>query len=164
MPCKHEGGTDKCDQYTSGGHGCREQQRLYRIATRERAKSYRHANRDRKRLYDQTNLRRNGAAYDTLSDRGAAGEHLVISECLTRHLPTGGPYNQNGKHDLFVFAGGAWRTVQVKIGRVNTKTGAIYRRNGLRGITSDLIAMVDLEDKRIRWISNTDGPIPPELL
>jgi hypothetical protein len=98
-------------------------------------------------------------------DRGAAGEHFVISELLRQQLQVGGPYNQNGKHDLFVKVSDKWYTIQVTLSQVNLKTGTILLTGRNRStIVSDLIALVDLEGKRIRWVSNTKEPVPKELL
>lgn len=116
------------------------------------------------RKYNQLREMTGGAkSKKETSDVGAAAEHFVISELLQRRLSVGGPYNQNGPHDLFVRVG-TWRTVQVKVGRVNVKTRTIYPTAVKRDIKSDLIAYVDLRGKRIRWISNTDEPVPEELL
>jgi hypothetical protein len=116
------------------------------------------------RQYDAKNIRKSPIAGATTRDRGAAGEHLVISQLLARNLEVGGPYNQNGKHDLFVKLG-TWHTVQVKLGRVNSKTGTVClcSRGRRSSITSDLIAIVDLKGQRVRWMSNNGQPVPSEL-
>jgi hypothetical protein len=107
-------------------------------------------------------IRRTGLPNKDNRDRGAAGEHFVIHWLLARRFEVGGPHNPNGKHDLFVKLG-RWYTVQVKVGKVNLRTGGIYL-NRRSVIASDLIAIVDLEGGRLRWVSNTDEPLPEELL
>jgi len=147
MPCKHEGGSDPCVWDSS--RNCKVHRRLYRIENRGRIKEL------RKRL-----IFANCGA--TKSDAGEAGELLTAADLLTRGLPTTKPYNRNGSDDLHVNVGGRWRNVQVKLGRVHeiTNTISLHKR---RGITSDIIAVVDLVGKRIRYISNTDEPLPKEL-
>lgn len=141
MPCKHEGGEDPCI-HSTGSRNCKVG----------------------KAQYDRAYLGPAGipATKGHSSDKGAAAEHFVIADLLNRGLKVGGPYNQNGKDDLFVKVNGKWRTVQVKSGRRNRKTGTLVvgtRRN----ITSDLVAFVDTQQKEIRWISNTRAEVPAEL-
>lgn len=132
-----------------------EYQRQYQAKNRlKRAEYY--------RQYQAKNRRKSPLAGATTRDRGAAGEHLVVSQLLARNLEVGGPYNQNGKHDLFVKLG-TWHTVQVKVGTVNIKTGAVRLNSRRSSITSDLIAIVDLKGQRVRWMSNNGQPVPSEL-
>jgi predicted AAA+ superfamily ATPase len=123
------------------------------------------ASREYNQKYLNDNLTMSGGTNSKkeTSDIGASAEHFVISELLRKRLPVGGPYNQNSKHDLFVKAG-SWKTVQVKVGRVNHKTGSIYLQACKKHIVSDLIAVVDLLGRRIKWMSNTEEPVPEELL
>lgn len=140
MACKHFGGKDPCDR--NKHHQCKSwskysnSQRAIRISPSSRSGS---------------------------SDRGTAAEYYVMFHCLSKELLLGQPCNRASEHDLFVKAGGKWRTVQVKTGRVNKTNGHIWTR-GTSGIRSDLAAFVDLEGKRIRWVSYTDEPVPKELL
>lgn len=63
--------------------------------------------------------------------------------------------------DVYVKTSGGWRTVQVKMGRVHKNTGALSLRNS-GGIKSDMIAVVDIDKRRVRYIPNT-RPLPPEI-
>jgi len=135
MPCKHEGGDGPCKR---NGYGhCKVNKSLYakgRIGTKSRA---------------------------TKSDKGEAGELIVAADLLARGLPTTKPFNRNGNDDLHFKASGMWFTCQVKIGAVNIKTNNVVMPG--RHITSDIVAIVDLDGKRIRYKSNTPNPLPMEL-
>lgn len=144
MPCSHQGGTDKCEEY-KGRRGCK-------YATKKLSREYR-----------QANMRTTGETPDRCRDLGAAAEHFVISDMLHRGLTTTGPHNQNGADDCFVKIG-RWYSVQVKVARINNSTGHMGLHHCKSTITSDLIALVDLKSKRIRWVSNNEEPVPPELL
>jgi hypothetical protein len=115
------------------------------------------------RRYMVNNYRLTKAMPSESLNRGWAGEHLVLSELLFRQLNVGVPVNPQTAHDLFVHVDGKWVTVQVKLGRLNTRTRTITPNNCGK-VSSDLIALVDLEGKRIRWISNTDEAVPAGLL
>lgn len=96
---------------------------------------------------------------------GSSAEHFVIHWLLLRGLDVGGPYNQQGPHDMFVKLLGSWYTVQVKVSHLNRKTGVISRSPMRRGlIISDLVALVDLSSRQIRWESGTPATLPKELL
>jgi hypothetical protein len=108
---------------------------------------------------------RTGRTKKENSDAGAAGEHFVIYQLL-REYEVGGPYNQNGKHDLFVRVNGEWYTVQVKLGQLKMRNDG-FCSLGLSGvrvntITSDIVAVIDPYFRGIRWISNTKE-VPEEL-
>lgn len=99
------------------------------------------------------------------SDSGQAGEHLVAADLLTRGLHVTKPLNTNGPHDLHFRLSSGWVTVQVKLGRVRTSTGEIAAPGGrqMRNILSDVLALVYLPEKRIRYVANI-GDLPVELL
>lgn len=145
MACKHEGGHDPCKRYASSG-GCI-------VRAKQTGDKYR-----------ERSLKKTGVKVHENLNRGLAGEHFVISELLRRQVLVGRPVNSQTKHDMFAFLSGSWRTIQVKVSNVNTITGTIRRAHGGYEIESDLAAFVDLEGKRIRWISKTDEPVPEELL
>ena len=93
---------------------------------------------------------------------GAAGELLVAHELLHNNIVAYRSLSPHGAHDLVADIDGCLRSIQVKMARLNTKTGNLVigqRKN----ITSDLIAFVDLVGRRIRWISNTSEPLPAVL-
>lgn len=138
MPCKHEGGKGPCTVRFKSGE-CKKAHAVYAKANYRCAKTK-----------------------ATPSDAGEAGELFVAADLLVRGLPTTKPFNRNGKDDLHVRVRTGWKNVQVKLGRVHAKTGTIHlmRRNR---ITSDIVAVVDLTGKRVRYIANTSECLPEEL-
>jgi hypothetical protein len=116
----------------------------------------------------QKELLRGGLAFSgaTQGNLGEAAELIVAADFLSRGLEVTKPFNRNCDDDLHVKVSVGWKNVQVKSGRVNQKTGHILRPQGQgRGnrITSQIIATVDVPNKRVRYISNTKEPIPKEL-
>jgi hypothetical protein len=98
----------------------------------------------------------------TSSDIGQAGEHLVAADLLRRGLIGTKPLNTNGPHDLhFKFSEG-WKTIQVKLGRLSPTTGKICIQNRV-GVTSDILAMVDLQGMRVRYVANVGDDLPEIL-
>lgn len=119
----------------------------------------------RKEYKRQFNLRTATRKGATRSNAGESAEFLVAHDLLYRGLEVTKSLNRNCPDDIHVKVGGKWHTVQVKVAAVNTKTDNIELTGGqFSRITSDLIAAVDLAGKRIRWVSNTDEPVPEELL
>lgn len=101
----------------------------------------------------------------TKSDVGQASEHLVASDLLARGFRVTKPLNTNGHHDLHAHIGGEWRTFQVKAGRRNSVTGAIINTENRksRPILSDIVAVVWLPTKEIRYIPANIQQLPAEL-
>lgn len=99
----------------------------------------------------------------TNSDNGQAAEHLTAADLLHRGLFVTKPLNTNGPHDLHVRVRGVWITIQVKTGQVGMDSGTITIRTPKSGITSDIIAAVDLQTMRVRYLPN-EQPVPEELL
>jgi hypothetical protein len=148
MPCKHEGGSDPCERYKSGN--CKACLRRYR---QEHIES----------VHEYERNRTGGGGKGTNSDRGQAGEFLVAADLLSRGLPTTKPLNINGAHDLHAKCAGAWFTIQVRLARINTKTGALQARER-SGIVSDILAIADLAGKRIRYLPHAIPELPQELM
>jgi hypothetical protein len=102
----------------------------------------------------------------TKSDAGQAGEYLVAADLLCRRCRVTKPININGAHDLHAYASGAWRTIQVKLGRKCEKTGTIsgeQRKTGARRIMSDILAVVYLPTKAVRYIAYNIPELPEEF-
>ena len=133
---------------------------------RNRERKYRAENleleRQRGRKYAaQTRRAGSGAPVGaSLSYSGAAAECFVLAELHLRCLEAAKFVNGSSRHDLSTIIADKCYTVQVKVGTVNTRTNTIVPRGG---ITSNLTAAVDLIGRRIRWISNTDEPVPEVL-
>ena len=108
-------------------------------------------------------MRRYANSKGTASDAGQAGELLVAADLLRRGLPATKPLNTNGPDDLHAKFGEVWKTIQVKLGLVNQRTGNISVNRRGEKISSDIEAWVDLRGFRIRYISNTAHPLPEEL-
>lgn len=103
------------------------------------------------------------ATYLNSGDVGEAGELFVAVDLLTKGLEVTKPLNRSTKDDLHArFARIGWRNIQVKVAKVNKKTGTI-RMTRSTPITSDIIAWVDLGGLRIRYTANTKEPLPEEL-
>jgi hypothetical protein len=101
----------------------------------------------------------------TPSDLGQAGEFLVASDLLTRGLAVTKSLNTNGVHDLHAKCSGSWLTIQVKCGRVNQNTQRLSTPGNYKGIReSDILASVDLADKRIRYFPVSIPALPQELM
>lgn len=98
----------------------------------------------------------------TTGQAGAAGEYLVASDLLARGFPVTKPLDAQGKDDLHVKVGGKWRNVQVKLGSVSKKTGHIYKNNATK-VVSEILAVVDLKGRRIRYLSTTTQSLPRDL-
>ena len=67
--------------------------------------------------------------------------------------------------DVYAKTSLGWRTVQVKKAQVNRKTGHMRMRTPnarSRAITSEILALVDLEGMRVLYAPN-GTPLPPEL-
>lgn len=94
---------------------------------------------------------------------GESGEFLVAHDLLYRGLQVTKALNRNCPDDLHVKASNEWYTIQVKLGKVNKTTGRLSPNNGGRRISSDILAIVDLAGKRIRYIAR-GKPVPRELL
>lgn len=139
MPCKHEGGEDPCDRSPSGR--CRVAVRLYAAQVKVSSKSK-----------------------ATKADSGEAGELLVASDLLSKGLIVTKPLNKNGSDDLHVKVSTGWISIQVKLATINSRTRVINGGSRSNPITSDVLALVYLPEKRIRWKSNNDRPVPKELL
>lgn len=101
----------------------------------------------------------------TCSDKGEAGELLVAADLLTRGQEVTKPFNRNGPDDLHVRASGRWWNVQVKVAAKISKGRPTLEgvRRGGQVITSEILAIVHLKKKRVRYISNTSLPLPEEL-
>lgn len=143
MPCKHEGGTDPCIRISNGDCRVRKNQR------------------SRLMHYDKNYA--TGVQPHQTMNVGCAGEHLVMAELLAKQLSVGIPLNPQTAHDMFVRIQKKWWTIQVKVGKVNRKTGTLSPPPRRGPIHSDLLAVVDVPGKRIRWISNTYKSVPVEL-
>ena len=153
------------DDYCVGCH--RQSNRKYYAKHSERFARKREVNREKDRAYFRkyhagyhVHLRR-GHYYSCIV--GAAGECFVLAELCIRGLNAAKCVNPGSPHDLFVEIGGRCYTIQVKVGRRNARTLTITATR-LSRITSQLIAVVDLVGKRIRWVSNTSEPVPAVLL
>lgn len=96
----------------------------------------------------------------TPSNLGQAAEHLVASDLLSRQLRVTKPLNVNGAHDLHAYMAGEWRTIQVKSAR-RRPTGLLA--NTFVGVTSDILALVWLPTKEIRYIAKNIPSLPAEL-
>lgn len=150
MPCKHEGGLDACDIRTSVSksgrisRNCKGYDRVYGSAYARKSRVY-----------------VNGSG--TPSDVGQAAEHLVAADLLSRNLRVTKPLNTNGEHDLHAYMSGVWRTIQVKCAQRNRLTGAIYTGRKRSSVTSDILAMVSIPTKEIRYLPNRISQLPAEL-
>lgn len=98
----------------------------------------------------------------TKSDRGQASEHFVACDLLVRGLKATKPLNTNGDDDLHAECSVGWITIQVKTGSVNLKTGRLSLAGGKRKIKSDVLALVDLVERRIEY-RPAAAPVPYEL-
>jgi hypothetical protein len=68
------------------------------------------------------------------------------------------------KDDAFAKTSLGWKTVQVKTARLTkTKSGYSMPVHHRSQITSDIIALVDDRHLRVRYVSNTKDPLPPEF-
>jgi hypothetical protein len=67
-------------------------------------------------------------------------------------------------HDVYVHTSRGWLTVQVKKTHVNRNTKQLYdvRRRRKTKVTSDVLALVDFEGRRVSYIPNI-GKLPPEI-
>jgi hypothetical protein len=145
VACKHEGGTDPCIRNPT--RSCVARQRIF------------------SKGYEVQNIMF-GNSPATSGNVGQAAEYLVASDLLNRGLSVTKPLNVNGADDLHVRCTSGWKSVQVKSGRKNRKTGTIkpVHYGDRRGrTTSDILAAAYLPDRQIRYISNTDEPLPKEL-
>jgi hypothetical protein len=67
------------------------------------------------------------------------------------------------KHDAFAHTSLGWKTIQVKTARLfKTKNGVSMGARKRSEITSDIIALVDDQGMRVRYIANV-GELPAEL-
>jgi hypothetical protein len=147
MPCKHEGGTDPCEQYAS---------RKCKIHTASYLKQWRKDHPGR-----QNELIDCPSGKATIYAGGKASELLIEADLLWRGLRVTRPSNPDVKDDLHVLAGGAWRTVQVKSAYQRRSTGRTRVR--LKGITSDIIALVIGGEHRIEYRAHKIRKLPEEL-
>jgi len=99
----------------------------------------------------------------TKSNLGQAAEFFVAADFLARGLDGTKPLNVNGWDDLHVKCSGRWFTVQVKHGTRNPNTGKLYSKSRPTQLQSDLLAIVHLPSKSIRYVS-VKLPVPEELL
>ena len=140
MGCKHEGGTDRCVRSKNGECVVR--------------------SRDYKRNYQRKNSRSSHGVKNSLQ-AGYIGELLVAADLnyrCGRAYPNPVPQTPD---DVYAKTSLGWRTVQVKVGRVNRKTGTITPHHRKR-ITSQIIAAVDIHNRRVRYFAN-GGKLPAEL-
>lgn len=171
MPCKHFGGTDECVRYPSGG--CKERvnqqvaayQKHNPERVKEKSRTWYQRNKKRKHMERLDSTTTCGAySKATKGNLGKAAECLVLCDMLFRGLEVTEPKNVNTPDDLHAKCGGKWFTVQVKIGRTNSRTGSLVSCTGRNGISSEILAVVDVPSRRVRYISNHGVPMPPELL
>jgi hypothetical protein len=87
----------------------------------------------------------------------------VAADLLSRGLAVTKPLNVNGAHDLHAKCGDQWFTFQVKTGQLNLKTGLLKPCRSVSDVTSDIVAVADLTDKRIRYIPQNVFELPEEL-
>lgn len=99
----------------------------------------------------------------TKSDSGQACEYLVCADLLSRGLHVTKPLNTNGPDDVHAKCGRRWYTFQVKASRVNVSTGSILNDFAKCRVLSDVLALVDLSTKRIRYVPAMIKFIPKEL-
>jgi hypothetical protein len=103
-----------------------------------------------------------GVRKATFANIGKAGECLVLCDLLARGLEVTEPKNVNTPDDLHARCG-KWVSIQVKLGRYNIKTDNLVARAGRHNITSDILAVVDIPTRRVRYIA-VRGRVPKELL
>lgn len=99
----------------------------------------------------------------TNSDLGQAGELLVAADLLKRGLPSTKPLNINGPHDLHAKAGGAWRTIQVKVCLRHRKTGKLVFNRSWHDIESDIVALVFPITGQIEYRPRPGTELPAEF-
>lgn len=138
MPCKHEGGTEECHRYKGGK--C-------------------------KTLVAEYNKHKNSSPIGRsgTGDIGYAGELIVRTDLLLRGLTVTIPENRSTPDDLHFKSEKGWVSVQVKTAIVNNKTGTWTLSLRGTGATSDILAWVDIQNRKLRYAPNTK-PVPPELL
>lgn len=83
---------------------------------------------------------------------GAAAELFVCAWLLARKIEVATLCNKQSHHDLVAFMDDRWWTIQVKLGAVNTKTDNIRHCSPRAKIWSDIVATVDLETNRVKWL------------
>lgn len=126
-------------------------------------KENRHKYREGGLKYSRENRVSTSGGLATTSNAGEAGELLVGADLLTRGLSVTKPLNRTGSDDLHVKVYDGWKSVQVKVAKVNRRTGTIQKLRRER-ITSDITALVDLVGRRIRYIAQPGHEVPLELL
>lgn len=152
MPCKHQGGSDPCDKVKNGGNKwrCKVKKAMYQAYYRQTVSLSSgfagHSSRGKK----------------VSGDSGEAGELLVAVDLLKRGLEVTKPLNRSTKDDIHFKTSKGWKTLQSRVTKVNQSTHWIQSA-GKKGITSDVIAWVDLAGLRIRYESNTKESLPIEL-
>lgn len=141
---------------------CKQSSRTYRAKNREKTNMA-------SRKYLSDHCRSGCTPVATRCNAGQAAEHFVGADLLHRGLEVTKPLNVNGPDDLHVRVSTGWLKVQVKVAKVNTKTGRFMMSGGSGGkakksnMTSDILALVDLIDRRIEY-EPLRGTVPPELL
>jgi hypothetical protein len=94
---------------------------------------------------------------------GVACELFVMADLLRRGFQVTKPLSAWAKHDMHVKLGSKWYGVQVKAGRLNTKTNFVSLRESKKKLNSPIIAVVYIPHGRIDYRPGTQ-PLPKELL
>jgi hypothetical protein len=94
---------------------------------------------------------------------GVACELFVMADLLRRGFQVTKPLSAWAKHDMHVKLGSKWYGVQVKAGRLNTKTNFISLREAKKKLNSPIIAVVYIPHGRIDYRPGTQ-PLPKELV
>lgn len=161
MGCKHEGGTESCARYADGH--CKVQRKI-RVR-----KKYHNDPVFRAKMVAKSQERRRADTSGSLIvphkeyNRIGYGCELIVAADL--NLRCGLAYLNPvpfTEHDVFVRAADGWRTVQVKKAGVDAKTGHIHLRRGRKHVVSDILALVDLKGRRIRYEASAK-PLPLDL-
>lgn len=140
MACKHEGGTDPCDERS--GNSCAAWARRYEA------------------------IHRPPGSRLTGQERGrstAAGELLVQADLSRRGYEVTVPVSPTALHDLHVeLPSVGWRGVQVKVGRLNLRTNVISMRSSKAKVRSPILALVHPPTGTIHYRRGTTR-VPKEL-
>lgn len=156
MPCKHEGGTDECIRYVS---------RHCKVGRRQVNQVYHSVHRERLKDRYTRDFKSSSLGKNKTTDSGYAGELIVRTDLLLRGMDVTVPENRATPDDLHFKSSKGWVSVQVKVARVNLRTGTWTRPYARKDkpVTSDILALVNLRDWIIRYHPNVKN-VPPELL
>lgn len=144
MPCKHEGGRQRCKTNKDG---------ICKIVRKRINKAYR------------AQFQISGTKFKgrDMGKATAACELFVRADLSRRGYEVTVPVSPTAKHDLHAdFPSVGWKGVQIKAAMFNPKTGHIAPNRACKHIESPILALVYLPNNLIVYRPGTE-PLPPEL-